>query len=230
MNPTDDAAAPKSQENETPTITASEGIDLDAINEAIAESEKAPAQQNSFDVNDISLDNTPTSDAELRSQLSQNPNMSLAGGSSEGGAATEASASDAETPLSAPEVAAQQEPTAPVAGFVDGDLMDDPEAPTPASEAAPDYAAREADPVESFDENAPALAPADNAAAAAPTATTPEGGETPATDAKKDNKKPKAPKKNIDFDAILHNNVAIAGLVAGGIVLVLAIILIVSLN
>ncbi|MCQ2568828.1 MAG: hypothetical protein MJ155_00895 [Candidatus Saccharibacteria bacterium] len=221
MNPTDDAAAPKAQENETPTITAPEGIDLDAINEAIAESEKAPNQQNSFDVNDISLENTPTTDAELQSQLSQDPNMSLAGGSSEGGAATE-------TPLSAPEVAAQQEPAAPVAGFVDGDLMDDPEAPAP--EATPDYAAREADPVESFDENAPVPASAPAEDASAPAATTPEGGDAPATDAKKDAKKPKAPKKNIDFDAILHNNVAIAGIVAGGIVLVLVIILVVALN
>lgn len=221
MNPTDDAAAPKAQENETPTITAPEGIDLDAINEAIAESEKAPNQQNSFDVNDISLENTPTTDAELQSQLSQDPNMSLAGGSSEGGAATE-------TPLSAPEVAAQQEPAAPVAGFVDGDLMDDPEAPAP--ETTPDYAAREADPVESFDENAPVPASAPAEDASAPAATTPEGGDAPATDAKKDAKKPKAPKKNIDFDAILHNNVAIAGIVAGGIVLVLVIILVVALN
>lgn len=221
MNPTDDAAAPKAQENETPTITAPEGIDLDAINEAIAESEKAPNQQNSFDVNDISLENTPTTDAELQSRLSQDPNMSLAGGSSEGGAATE-------TPLSAPEAAAQQEPAAPVAGFVDGDLMDDPEAPAP--EATPDYAAREADPVESFDENAPVPASAPAEDASAPAATTPEGGDAPATDAKKDAKKPKAPKKNIDFDAILHNNVAIAGIVAGGIVLVLVIILVVALN
>ena len=223
MNPTDDAATPKAQENETPTITAPEGIDLDAINEAIAESEKAPNQQNSFDVNDISLENTPTTDAELQSQLSQDPNMSLAGGSSEGGAATE-------TPLSAPEVAKQQEPAAPVAGFVDGDLMDDPEAPAPAPEATPDYAAREADPVESFDENAPVPASAPAEDASAPAATTPEGGNASATDAKKDSKKPKAPKKNIDFDAILHNNVAIAGIVAGGIVLVLVIILIVALN
>lgn len=223
MNPTDDAAAPKAQENETPTITAPEGIDLDAINEAIAESEKAPNQQNSFDVNDISLENTPTTDAELQSQLSQDPNMSLAGGSSEGGAATEA-------PLSAPEVVKQQEPAAPVAGFVDGDLMDDPEAPAPAPEAAPDYAAREVDPVESFDENAPVPTSAPAEDASAPAATTPEGGDAPATDAKKDAKKPKAPKKSIDFDAILHNNVAIAGIVAGGIVLVLVVILIVALN
>ena len=222
MNPTDDAAAPKTQDNETPTVTAPEGIDLDAINEAIAESEKAPAQQNSFDVNDIDLENTPTTDAELQEQLNQDPNMSLAGGSSDGGAATE-------TPLSAPEVAAQHEPVAPVAGFVDGDLMDDPEAPAPEPEPTPDYAAREADPVESFDENAP-VAPAAEGDASAPAATTPEGGEAPAADAKKGDKKPKAPKKSIDFDAILHNNVAIAGLVAGGIVLVLVIILIVALN
>ena len=225
MNPTDDAAAPKAQENETPTITAPEGIDLDAINEAIAESEKAPNQQNSFDVNDISLENTPTTDAELQSQLSQDPNMSLAGGSSEGGAATE-------TPLSAPEVAKQQEPAAPVAGFVDGDLMDDPEAPAPAPEATPDYAAREADPgnLRPARRRAPVPASAPAEDASAPAATTPEGGNAPATDAKKDAKKPKAPKKNIDFDAILHNNVAIAGIVAGGIVLVLVIILIVALN
>lgn len=222
MNPTDDAAAPKTQDNETPTVTAPEGIDLDAINEAIAESEKAPAQQNSFDVNDINLENTPTTDAELQEQLNQDPNMSLAGGSSDGGAATG-------TPLSAPEVAAQHEPVAPVAGFVDGDLMDDPDAPAPEPEPTPDYAAREADPVESFDENAP-VAPAAEGDASASAATTPEGGEAPAADAKKGDKKPKAPKKNIDFDAILHNNVAIAGLVAGGIVLVLVIILIVALN
>lgn len=55
-------------------------LDMDAINAAVnASAGNDPNLQNSFDVNDISLDNTPTSAAELQQQMEKNPEMSLAG-------------------------------------------------------------------------------------------------------------------------------------------------------
>ena len=218
MNSADETAAPNQPTDAAPKVSVPEGMDLEAINEAIVESanEAAKDPQNTFDVEDISLDNTPTTDAELEAQKAKDPSMSLAG-----------TPATNETPIDLSESATTPAPTAPVekpaetAGFVDGDLMDDPEAPvTP--EAKPDYDAIKADPVESFDENA---APAPVEAPEEKPADT-----VPATDAKDEKPKTvKAPKKSIDFNAILHNNVAVAGIVAGGIVLVIIIILIITL-
>ena len=59
-------------------------LDMDAINAAVAATENEGNKiQNTFDVNDISLDNTPTSDAELEKQMADNPDMNLAGGASD---------------------------------------------------------------------------------------------------------------------------------------------------
>lgn len=57
-----------------------EGIDMDAINEAVdsAKFTTANPKEQATNIDDISLDNTPTSDAELSQQLEQNPGMSLA--------------------------------------------------------------------------------------------------------------------------------------------------------
>lgn len=183
MNPTDDAVAPKVQDKD---ITAPEGIDMDAINEAIADAEKNPEPQDTF---------AEDSAAELPTN-------------------------DVPAEPSAPAVAAAEpeERKAPTAGFVDGDIIDDPEAPA-APEETPDYAAREADPVDSFDENAPA-----------PAAPAKEDEDKPAEVTSENKaKKEKPAKKSIDFDAILHNNVAIAGIIAGAVVLLLVIVLIIAL-
>ena len=184
MNPTDDAVAPKVQDKD---ITAPEGIDMDAINEAIADAEKNPEPQDTFAED----------------------------------SATELPTNDVTAEPSAPAVAAAEpeERKAPTAGFVDGDIVDDPEAPA-APEETPDYAAREADPVDSFDENAPA-----------PAAPAKEEDEDKPAEVTSENKakKEKPAKKSIDFDAILHNNVAIAGIIAGAVVLLLVIVLIIAL-
>lgn len=93
-------------------------LDMSAINEAVAAGGQADTIQNSFDVNDIDLANTPTTDGDLQKQLADDPSMNLANSASLG---------DESAP-------AQQ----PVAGFVDGDLVDEPSAPTqePAADAA----------------------------------------------------------------------------------------------
>ena len=93
-------------------------FDMSAINEAVAagpeaDTVSAPDVQTAVDVNDINLDNTPTTDAELQAQLN--------GGASPMGATA---------PAAAPEA-----PKAPVAGFVDGDLSDDD--PVVARDTAP---------------------------------------------------------------------------------------------
>lgn len=58
------------------------GIDMDAINAAVEASVGQPVAETSFDVDKISLDNTPTTNDELQQQLRENPGMSLAGGPS----------------------------------------------------------------------------------------------------------------------------------------------------
>lgn len=112
VKPTTDSVDAPSNIEPTTSISAPADFDMGAINEAVAESEKtAPVIQNSFDVNDISLDNTPTSDAELEKQVSDNPNVSLANGA----------------PLTpSAEPAADPEPKASTeAAFVDGDIIDE---------------------------------------------------------------------------------------------------------
>ncbi len=213
MKPTDEAA--NNQPTDTPAVSASNDMDLSAINAAITESANAAAQdlQNTFDVENISLDNTPTTDAELAAQQAADPNLSLAGTP----AATSAPAPAPADPAATPASAAPAQQAAETAGFVDGDLMDDPAAAAaPAPATAPDYEAIKADPVESFDESAPASA--DPAAAAA------------APETNKLKQPIKIPKTNLDFNSVLHNNVAIIGIVVGAIlILVLALVIIIVL-
>lgn len=95
------------------SISAPDDFDLDAINEAVAESEKTtPPIQNSFDVDDISLDNTPTSDAELEKQVADNPSVSLANG-------TPLKTADSDVP------AEPKHDDDSGAAFVDGDIIDE---------------------------------------------------------------------------------------------------------
>ncbi len=63
-----------------PTGSNKPQLDMDAINAAVnASAGNDPNLQNTFDVNDISLDDTPTTAAELEQQMKKNPEMSLAG-------------------------------------------------------------------------------------------------------------------------------------------------------
>lgn len=63
-----------------PTGSNKPELDMDAINAAVnATAGNDPNLQNAFDVNDISLDDTPTTAAELEQQMQKNPEMSLAG-------------------------------------------------------------------------------------------------------------------------------------------------------
>lgn len=212
MKPADEAA--NNQSTDIPAVTAPEDMDLSAINAAIAESANAAAQdlQNTFDVENISLDNTPTTDAELAAQQAADPNLSLAGAP-----AAEPVANSAATPTATPAPATPVQQAPEAAGFIDGDLMDDPAAPA-AVAAAPDYEAIKADPVDSFDESATAA----NSAADSAEAATPEASKL---------KQPiKMPKTNLDFNSVLHNNVAIIGIVVGAIlILVLALVIIIVL-
>ena len=98
--------------NQDPLATSDNGatsfasdFDMSAINEAVAAGGDANNIQNSFDVNDINLSNTPTTDTDLAQQLAENPNMSLAN--------SEQVTTESQTP------------TAPAASFVDGDLSDE---------------------------------------------------------------------------------------------------------
>lgn len=63
-----------------PTDSGKPELDMDAINAAVNATAGVDASvQGAFDVNDISLDDTPTTAAELEQQMKQNPDMSLAG-------------------------------------------------------------------------------------------------------------------------------------------------------
>lgn len=245
MDPAGGTSAPNSTNLNTDSsagVKAPEGMDLSAINEAIAASadEAANAPQQTFDVNDISLDNTPTTDAGLAAQQAKDPSMNLANSE----AAPSAPAAPApvatpstptelpETPAAAPAApAAEEKPAAAEAAFVDGDIVD--EAPAAAAEEAkapePNYDSLNADPLASFESTAAAEAPAEGAAGDAPA----EGEAKKDGDAK-DEKEKKGMKKDIkihiDFNAILHSNLAIIGIVVAVIVILVVTVLIITLN
>ena len=260
-------AAQSSTNTTSDSASAKPELDMSAINEAIAQTANDPstAPQQSFDVNDISLDNTPTTDAGLEQQQASNPGMNLANS----GAAASATA------------ATEEKPAAPAAAFIDGDIVD--EAPKAEEEAKPkpaaDYdAALNADPLASFEDPAAPAAPAATAApAAAPsgevdpsTLNDPDPEPTPAAPApavdpvaaaqqgegvadtnapvpapaeKKDDdddddeNKEEEPKKKkgeihikVDFDKILHSNIAIVGIVVGVILILVTIFVIMALS
>ena len=54
---------------------------MDVINQAVMAAGDTPKIQNTFDVNDISLDDVPTSQHELDQRMADDPNLNLAGGS-----------------------------------------------------------------------------------------------------------------------------------------------------
>ena len=209
----------------TAGVKAPEGMDLSAINEAIAASanDASKAPQQTFDVNDISLDNTPTTDAGLEMQQAKDPNMSLANS----GAAPSATAA---APAAAESEAEKPAAAAPSASFVDGDIVDAPAAEEESKEPAapePNYDdALNADPLASFDDSAaPAATAAEGEAQAAE-------GEAKAETEDKEEKKgmKKEVHFHIDFDKLIHSNVAIIGIVAGVILIIAAIIIAVTLN
>ena len=251
MNPADGTSAPNQQKLSTDGSTgvkAPEGMDLSAINEAIAASadEASKAPQQSFDVKDISLDNTPTTDAELKQQQEKTPDLNLANSGSATSATADSTTVAATTPATATPSAsaAADKPAAPAASFIDGDIMDDAPAKEDEKPAEPNYDALNADPLESFDDKAVAEPASPAEVEAAPAADAPatdapaEGEAAPAEggDAKKDDKgkkddKSKAKKEiKIDFDKIIHSNIAIICIVVGVIIIAVGAILIFTLN
>lgn len=89
--------------NGTTSATAfSPDIDMSAINAALVAHSNTPNIQNSFDVNDISLDNTPTSDADLERQLNDNPNMNLANSADSAPAANSIPSTPTDIPVQPP--------------------------------------------------------------------------------------------------------------------------------
>lgn len=120
-------------------------LDMDAINEAVAATANDGNNiQNTFDVNDISLDNTPTSDAELKQQMADNPDMSLAGGASADAAAPAGAVDFTNTadPIDSPAAApAAADKPAETAGFVDGDISNESDSGDAHSDEPPVVAA-----------------------------------------------------------------------------------------
>lgn len=136
MAPNDPTITPNNDipEADTPTtpVDAPDApvLDMDAINAAVAATENDGNKiQNTFDVNDITLDNTPTSDAELKQQMADNPDMNLAGGAVDVPAepAAPVDLSSASDPLSTPTANPKPENQKPAetAGFVDGDISNE---------------------------------------------------------------------------------------------------------
>ena len=65
---------------DTTKLDEKPSIDANAINEAVITAEgSSPKIQNTFNVNDISLSDVPTTQEELDRRLDENPNMNLAG-------------------------------------------------------------------------------------------------------------------------------------------------------
>ena len=223
MDPAGGTTAPNSTNlnaDDSTGVKAPEGMDLSAINEAIAASadEASKAPQQTFDVNDISLDNTPTTDAGLEQQQAKDPNMSLANSGAAPSAAAAPAAADSAVPA--------DKPAAPAAAFVDGDIVDEAPAEAEAESAPapePNYDALNADPLASFDETNPSM----------PSDTAPVDGEAKKEDEKEEAKKTGVKKEikiHIDFDKLIHNNFAVIGIVAGVIVIIAVVIVLVTIN
>lgn len=111
------------------------------------------------------------------------------------------------------------EPAKETAGFVDGDLADEPkeEAASAPAAPAPDYDALNADPIADFD------------------ATDTHATASAAVDMQSKSEEAEAKKKakknfSIDTDSILHSNGAIIGIVVGVVVVIVVIALVAALN
>lgn len=126
MNPSTDINQDPLTANDTGATSFAPDFDMSAINEAVAAGGETPNIQNTFDVDDIDLDNTPTTDKELEQQLAENPDMSLA--------------NSADSPSQADD-AADAPKTVPAASFVDGDLVDESSKNESAPESAPELEA-----------------------------------------------------------------------------------------
>jgi len=151
-----------------PTDANVPAIDMDAINDAIAaEGAKDPNLQNTFNVDDISLDGVPQSQSELDQRMQENPDMSLAGGSDANiSAGMNAPLQDDSmgmgansTPVQGATMGAsvsaginEEKKSAPAAAFVDGDIVDEAEEETPAA-PAPSYDNINTDPLSDFETN-----------------------------------------------------------------------------
>ena len=125
-----DSIAPDSS-NPVDTIKLDEkpSLDTDAINEAVMDAgNNNPNIQNTFDVNDISLNNVPTTQEELDQRLDENPNMSLAGGDSatvnSGDMFTGEQQMNATSIDTLSEGMTTKDEGAPNASFIDGDIID----------------------------------------------------------------------------------------------------------
>ena len=180
-------------------VDQSEG--MNAINEAIAATSDAGASPAAaFDINDISLDNVPSSQDELDQQLRQDPNMSLAGGAaSTTDAATDPVAAVNPTlsaltanaaEMNGEDPATAEKPATPSASFVSGDIIDEAETPSEQKTEAPkQYDNINSDPLANFettpiDQAATQADPANSSAASAEApATTPSEQPAPAADA-----------------------------------------------
>jgi len=240
MNPADDASAPNSNNltsDATTGVKAPEGMDLSAINEAIAATANDGNNiQNTFDVNDISLENTPTTDAELQAQQAQDPTLNLANSESTANATADL------TPAEAPK------PAAPAATFIDGDLVDEPapavetpassvETTAPATETPASATETPASTVEASESAKDETATAETAEVATPQPVDTTNAITSINKAKvkKEQKEKereekiksgKGPKQfHLDFDKILHSNGTIIGIVVGVVVLVLGVLI-----
>ena len=168
MDPSTDINQDPLTMNENGATSFASDFDMSAINEAVAAGGEADKIQNSFNVDDISLDNTPTTDAELQSQLKADPNMNLSGAPAES--------------ESAPET-----PKAPEASFIDGDLANEAPAANPFAEPTPEEPEEPVDTtpnfnVNNFDSaNIDATPVEEDPEPEAPAEPTPEEPEEPAT-------------------------------------------------
>lgn len=161
-----------------PVSFTDETADMSAINEAIATtSDAGTSPQAAFDINDISLDDVPSSQDELNRRLEQDPGMNLAGGpvadpATDPVAAVNPtlSALSANAATMGNEPAAEK-PAAPSASFVSGDIVDDAETPeTQTTEAPRQYDNINSDPLANF-ETAPISQAVPQADPAGPSAT-----------------------------------------------------------
>lgn len=131
-------------------------FDMSAINDAVAMSGNADDLQKTFDVNEISLDNTPTSNAELEKQMKDDPTMRLSGATQQEKAESKASAEDFD-PTKFDPVAnsniSEMPQSSSAASFIGGDILEEKpeekseEKPAPAINTDTTDAVLAADPV-----------------------------------------------------------------------------------
>lgn len=167
-----------------PTGSGKPELDMDAINAAVNATAGVDASvQGTFDVNDISLDDTPTTAAELEQQMKQNPEMSLAGTVIDKTVSTED---------------AVKAPTVKLSADVATTTPQDPSIITDSAEATPAEATTEA----------PAEAPAEAAPSAPEIAAQPEAAKAEASfvggDLQNDEESAEAPAEGAPDDTTIN--------------------------